>query len=131
MDFDVQIEPTEEFYTIYDDWCKQHKFPTVHIKNIEKIFTCYNFGIPIYSCLFWGTGSGMSMAGYIVSNPYSPKEYKEGGLENLMEGVAAHAKEMGYGLLWTLSSTKSIIESLKNTGFIEGDQNTNQFAKVL
>tara|TARA_R110002167_G_scaffold331706_1_gene538400 strand:+ start:46439 stop:46837 length:399 start_codon:yes stop_codon:yes gene_type:complete len=132
MSLDVQMESVEDFYQVYSDWCTAHDFPTLNINNIESIFVCYNEGIPIYACPFWSTASQMCMIGYIVSNPSPPyKGFKKGGLDYLMKGVAGYAKESGYGIMWTTSSTKRIIDSLESTGFKVGDKNINEYAKFL
>lgn len=132
MTLQIEIEKTDDFYNTYEDWCNEHKFPTILRSNVEdEVFVCYNDSTPIYSIFLWNTGSTMCLVGWPASNPFVPMAFKKGGLDYLLKGMCVYLKKRGYKLAWTVSGTERVMKSLKKAGFTLADQNINQYIKQL
>lgn len=131
MEFEVTIEPKEDFYPTYSNWCSMREFPAINIRQIDSVFVCFSGGIAIYSCFFWNTNSTFGVIGFPFSNPHVPYEEKKGGLKFLFEEIARYAKEADYDILWTTSDTPRVIEEMLDSGFRVADTNVDQYYKTL
>lgn len=131
MKFRVELEDKESFYGTFAKWCEDRKFPVLRLNQIDSIFVCYNGDVPIYSCLFWNTGSAFCVLGFPVGNPNVDKETKEGGLTYLFDQMSLIAKDAEYEVIWTTSDTVRVVDSLKESGFKVGDTNVSQYYKAL
>jgi hypothetical protein len=131
MDFEVTIEPKEQFYETYQNWCAVRKFPAIPIRQIDTVFVCFNGVNAIYSCFFWNTNSTFGVIGFPLSNPHVPYKDKEGGLEFLFEEISRFAKEGGYEIIWTTSDTPRVIENMIESGFKVADTKVDQYYKRL
>lgn len=130
--FTVGKKPLDEFYPTYVTWCKKKGFPALAKENIEDdVFICYWFRIPVYSCFIWNTNSNMCIAGFPLSNPYIPFEFRKKGLPFMFAELSKELKSRGYLKIWTTSGTPKIMESLEKEGFVNADPNVNVYIKTL
>jgi len=130
-EFDITIEPKEEFYPTYENWCAMKGFPCMPIRQIDTVFVCFLKGVAVYSCFFWNTNSTFAVVGFPFSNPHVPYEEKKGGLSYLFSRIALAAKAGGYEILWTTSDTPRVIESMLENGFKVADTKVDQYYKRL
>jgi hypothetical protein len=95
MDFEVVVEPLDEVYEMYVNWCVQRKFPYRKQSELGNAFVCYNGSIPVYICFLWTTNSTFAVLGFPISNPHVGYEYKSGGMSFLFDKMTKKAKELG------------------------------------
>jgi hypothetical protein len=130
-DFEVTIEPKEDFYPTYENWCAMRGFPCIPIRQIDTVFVCFKESIAVYSCFFWGTNSTFGVIGFPFSNPHVPYEEKEGGMKALFDEMLKTCKKAGYEIIWTTSDTPRVIESLVESGFKVADTKVDQYYNRL
>lgn len=128
MEFRVKKHSREEFLPTYIKWLDNHKFAN-NCASItpETFLVAYNGELPIYAVPFWNTDSGICIIAFIVSNKSINYKKRIGGLDFLMEKTIEHAKINKYSCIYTSTTTDSIITSLKNNGFVNGDLDSSQF----
>ena len=136
MNFVVKKHNKIDVFPTYKKWCQEHGFPIMDIQLFpENAFMVYlqenNFDVPLYMVWFWHTDSSMAQVGFPVSNKSISKNKKQGALDFLFNEVSKYAKRKKYLLLFTTSNTESIVDSLKKSGFVYGDQNVSQFLKKI
>ena len=134
MSFTLKIEKREEFYPIYVKWCKLHGFPEITSAWFpENAFVAYKNDIACHGIWFWNTDSALALVGYPISNKEADSEFKKGGLDFLYQEVEKYAKKEGYVSICTYSHNErpTVIESLKNNGYLVGDTNVVNLIKIL
>ena len=128
----VVRKETVDFYDTMVRWWEGHGFPIVDISILPKeTFVYYINHIPIYSCCFYHTDSSLAWLAWQISNPSIPYHMKSGGMEILFETMEEYAKQNGYKLMFTTSSTPSVVTSLKEQGYVTGDKGVDQYLKKL
>lgn len=128
---EIKILDKNKFYPIYLDWSEHYGFPARHLEEIDTMIGCYKGDILVYTCFFWGTNSTFCVIGFPFASPYTDKKTREGCLQGLFEGISRMAKDAGFKLIWTTSSTPPVEKALTGSGFQSGDQRVNQYIKVL
>jgi hypothetical protein len=136
MNFVVKKHNKSEVFETYKKWCEQHGFPVMDIGLFpENAFMVYlqenNFDVSLYMIWFWHTDSKFAQIGFPVSNKNISKNKKAGALEFLLNEVSKYARRKKYMLLFTTSNTESVVDCLKKSGFVYGDQNVSQFLKRI
>jgi len=128
MEYTVKKHSKQEFYETYEKWLFSHNFPILN-ENIlgENMFVCYNGEIPIYAVPFWFTDSKIGILAFVVSNKNVNYKKKIGGLDYLISEVIKYAKRKNLEVLYSTTTTESIITSLKNNNFVNGDLDSSQF----
>jgi hypothetical protein len=130
-EFQVTVEPKEDFYPTYENWCAIREFPCIPLRQIDTVFVCFKNSVAVYSCFFWNTNSTFGVTGFPFSNPHVPYEEKKGGLTYMFDKISLTAKRGGYEILWTTSDTPRVIESMLENGFKVADTKVDQYYKRL
>lgn len=120
-----------DFYDMYVLMSKAHNFPVLRIENIDEVYVQHKDNLLTYSIFLYNTGSGMCLLGYPLSNKEVGYKLREGCLDKLFVDMEKICKEKGYNLIWTISSTERVIESLKENGYQKGDENVQTYIKVV
>jgi hypothetical protein len=132
MQYTVKKHSKEEFYPIYQKWLEQHNFPILNDKILgENMFVCYREEIPIYAFPFWFTDSKICIIAFVASNKKISYNKKRGGLDFLISEIIKYAKRKSMMTIYTTTTTDSVITSLKNNGFTNGDLDSSQFFKTV
>lgn len=122
----------EEFYSEFCKFCDQHKFPRIHSEVLPELcFVCYLDNTPVYCVWLYRTDSKLAWLSFPISNKNIVFNQRKGGLEFLFNYVESYCKRKGVKILFTTSSTESIIESLEKQGWEIGDKNVNHYSKIL
>lgn len=119
------------FYDKYVLMCKAHNFPELKIENIDEVYVQFKDDILTYSIFLYNTGSGMCLLGYPLSNLSVDSNFRKGCLDKLFEDMEKICKKKGYNLIWTVSATERVINSLKVNGYQKGDKNVQTYIKVV
>ena len=122
----------EEFYPVMKHWWvnRNKKFPVVPVDMLpEEVFVCIKEDTPIYCVTIYHTNSKLCWIAWQISNPEVSEEFKEGGLTYLLDSVSNSMLSAGYKYVFTTSGTDQVIKSLLDSGFSEGDKNTNHYIK--
>ena len=132
MQFTVKKHSKADFYSIYAKWLEQHNFPVLSDKILgENIFVCYRDDEPIYAVPFWFTDSKICIIAFVASNKSISYNQKKGGMDYLISEVIKYAKRKKMLTIYTTTTTESVIISLKNNGFTNGDLDSSQFFKKI
>jgi len=132
MTYTVKKHSKEEFYPIYKKWLEQHSFPILNDKILgENIFVCYQEDVPIYAMPFWFTDSKICIIAFVASNKKVSYNKKRGGMDCLISEIIKYAKRKSMMTIYSTTTTESVITSLKNNGFTNGDLDSSQFFKTL
>lgn len=133
MGFEIKKHQKLEFYETFVKWCNQHKFPRISEEVLpENVFVCYNEDeIPVYCVWFYYTDSKLAWLAFPVSNNKIDYKKRKFGFDFLMIQIANYAKKKNIKMLFTTSSTESVVNSLDKAGFVQGDLNVNQYFLVL
>lgn len=118
------------YYDMYKKLCEMHKFPALHIDNIEEVFVHFKEGLVTHSCFKWNTGSKICILGFPLSNLGIGSKYRKGCLSKFFKDMVEQCTEDGYNLIWTTSGTERIIEVLEENGFTHADKNVQQYIKI-
>ena len=121
----------ESMYQMYKDMCSLHEFPVLNIENIDEVFVHFKDRVITHFCFVWNTNSKMALMGFPISNLAIPSEFREGCLDNMIDGICCQLKEDGYNIAWTTSSTERVISSLEKNGFARGDEAVHTYIKSL
>lgn len=132
MSFHVQKHSRDEFLPTYVKWLDNHKFANnCALITPETFLVAYNGEIPIYAVPFWNTDSIICIVAFFVSNKNVNYKKRIGGLDFLVEKMIEYAKSKKYKCVYTSTTTESIIISLKNNGFVNGDLDSSQWFKNI
>jgi len=132
MQYTVKKHSKEEFYPIYQKWLEQHNFPILSDKILgDNIFVCYREDVPIYAMPFWFTDSKICIIAFVASNKKVGYNKKRGGMDFLISEIIKYAKRKSMMTIYTTTTTDSVITSLKNNGFTNGDLDSSQFFKTV
>jgi len=132
MQYTVKKHSKDEFYPIYSKFLEKHGFPILDIRILgENIFVCYREDIPIYAMPFWFTDSKICVIAFVASNKNVNYKKKIGGMDFLISEIIKYAKRKNMMTIYSTTTTESVILSLKNNGFINGDLDSSQFFRTI
>ena len=131
MTLEVKPADLEQFFPIYEKWCKERDFPPGLRENFEEIYVCYSSGTPLYSCFVWTTKSKMCMIGFPLGNPSIPYYTRKGALPFLFKELSRLMGERGFTKIWTTSGTERVEQALLEQDFINADPNVNVYIKMM
>lgn len=81
--------------------------------------------------LYQDNSVGVAWLAWMVSNPHQPLFHVEPALRHLLGACEAAAKELGYGLLFTMTERPAFGRWLLQQGFSANHQKTVQYFKNL
>lgn len=126
--FIVKKHKKEEFYSIYCNWSESHGFPIMNKQVLPELcFVCYNDEIPIYAMWYWFTDSKISILGFMMSDKTANYKLKIGGKQALIKRIIEYAKSKKQLLLYCPTTSKSVIDVIKEFGFFQGDSDSSQY----
>lgn len=132
MQYTVKKHSKDDFYKQYSEWLFLHGFPILNDKILgENIFVCYREDVPIYAMPFWFTDSKICIIAFVASNKKVSYNKKRGGMDFLISEIIKYAKRKNMMTIYSTTTTESVITSLKNNGFTNGDLDSSQFFKTL
>ena len=129
----IEIEKINklDFYDMYVLMCKAHNFPALHVDNIDEVYVQFKENTLTYSIFLYNKGSGMCLLGFPLSNLSVSSIFREGCLDKLFVDMEEICKKKGYNLIWTVSATDRVIESLESNGYRKGDESVQTYIKVV
>jgi hypothetical protein len=132
MDYVVRKHSKPSFYNTFCKWLVDHKFPVISDVILpENVFVCYVDEKPIYCIWLYFTDSKLCWIAFPASNKNIDYAYKKGGMDYLLETVLKYCKKKKILTVITTSNTKSIEDSLINSGFALGDEGVNHYLKTI
>lgn len=135
MDFNWRLESKSICYGKLKDWWTTHKafegefIPYSSMPN--RVFTVSNEDKDLYSVAVYITDSDMCWIGWITSNPYSKPRDRNKALEFLYTQICVEMKAQGFEIVISKTKQNGLMRTLKNTGFINIEPNTNFYIKNL
>jgi hypothetical protein len=128
MSFIVKKHNKEEFYPTYCKWSEVHGFPIMNSEVLpELVFVSYNDDIPVYAMWYWFTDSKISVLGFLMSNKNVNYKLRIGGKEVLFSRMIEYAKKKKQLMLYCPTTSKSVIDVIKEFGFFQGDTDSSQY----
>lgn len=130
---ELKIFRSTEIYQLLKTWWEGHSFPVLPLEFLSsELFAIETVkGDLAYVINVYKTNSGFCWIGFPLSNPFIPKEDKDGLFQELLKQVEEVAKEWGYAFIFTTSSVKYIDEEMEKAGFALGDQNVKHYIKHI
>lgn len=135
MEFNWKLEHKSTCYDKLVDWWVKHKAfegETIPYKSMpNRVFTVSNKERDLYSVAVYITDSDMCWIGWITSNPSSALKERYKALEFLYGIISKEMKTQGFEIVISKTKQKGLMKTLKNTGFINIEPNTNFYIKKL
>ena len=119
-------------YNRYVGFCKKRDFAIVPLEALPvNIFAGYYNGDVVYMLPIYKTDSDFCVLGFPVSDPDCPREVRDIAKLSIMKFAQKYMKELGFNRMITTSGTAPIVKLLEDTGFQLGDEDINQYVKIL
>lgn len=135
MNFKFRLESKAECYDKLVDWWKTHKAfegELIPYSSLpRRVFTVYKGDTDLYSVAVYITDSDMCWIGWITSNPASKIKSRYKALDYLYEQISNTMRSQGYSIVISKTKQTGLMKTLKNTGFINIEPNTNFYIKNL
>lgn len=140
-DFTWRLENKAKCYSTLVDWWRKHEafdgklIPYNSMPN--RVFTVSNtkkdvYGkwsvkTDLYSVAVYATDSNICGIGWITSNPYAKIKEKYKALEFLYDIILNEMGTQGFDIVLSKTKQTGLMRTLKSTGFINIEPNTNVF----
>ena len=104
--------------------------PVIDNDKINGIISNIN-GTNVACGFLYFTNSDICWIEFIVANPNVSKKDRSEGLNIMIEKLCEEAKLMGFKIVFSSIKQESLINRMKNLGFIEGTIGSTELVKVL
>mgnify|MGYP003124230096 CR=1 FL=1 len=88
-------------------------------------------GVPIVAGFIYETNSSGVLFEWVVSNPNYREKDRQNAIEKLLIDAERKIKEMGYGHIFSIGRTKSLINTHKKLGWFVDDKPSHEIIKNL
>ena len=88
-------------------------------------------GEPIVAGFIYETNSSGAMLEWIVSNPKYKQKDRSNAIEMLIVEAEKWCKENGYGYMFTIGRSKSLIEKHRKLGWVVDDKPSHEITKKI
>lgn len=124
----------KEDYDTLVTWWKWFRFPAPTKEMLPDKgkggIMVFKENTPVCAGFLYQTNSSICFMEYIVSNPeYRDKDRQE-GIKETIRHLSKIGSLLGYEVMFTFVNNKNLIDSLEETGFIQGS-NSYEFVKKI
>lgn len=133
MIFEIRELKGTDYEDILVGWWKDWRWtapPKDFLSNIG--FIVYDGDTPVCAGYLYTTSSKVVWVDWIISNfNYKDKYKRKEALSLLVQTLTNYAKWSGSNYCYALIKNKSLINTYKDLGYIEGDSYTSEMIKIL
>lgn len=129
----MRIEPFgPQDYATVSSWWEDRGWPVLPLRSLPRTgVVVWVDGRRTAAGWVYRTDSDIAWLEYLVSDPHTPFEKRDGAVDAAIRYLLAKSQDMGYRVIFTSSNNPRLIERLKRHEFIVGDEQTTQLVRKL